>query len=241
MKIANGVEMLEITANAMAGPTIIYPVVIWDKDDVVLVDTGYPGQLSKFQNAFELAGIPYSSLNRIVITHQDIDHIGCIASIVKDLQGKVEVIAHEAEKPYITGEKVPVKLAQFEGMRDQMTEEKRAFFDKFRAGFEASRADVDRTVTDGEELPFCGGISVIHTPGHTPGHICLYHRLSKTLITGDAMTIEGGELCGPEPRIAFDYSEAIKSLEKVKQLDIENVICYHGGLHKGDTSQAKVK
>jgi len=34
--------------------------------------------------------------------------------------------------------------------------------------------NVDKTLEDGEELPFCGGITVIHTPGHTPGHICLY-------------------------------------------------------------------
>jgi glyoxylase-like metal-dependent hydrolase (beta-lactamase superfamily II) len=32
---------------------------------------------------------------------------------------------------------------------------------------------VDRIVEDGEELSFCGGITVI-IPGHAPGHICLY-------------------------------------------------------------------
>ena len=46
---------------------------------------------------------------------------------------------------------------------------------------------VDRIVEDGEELPFCGGITVIHTPGHTPGHICLYIGQNKTLIAGDAL------------------------------------------------------
>lgn len=32
----------------------------------------------------------------------------------------------------------------------------------------------DRTIKDGKELSYCGGANIIHTPGHTPGHICLY-------------------------------------------------------------------
>lgn len=233
MKIADGVFMLEIYGVVMGGPVKIYPVLIHGGDDIVLVDTGYPGQLSILKDAVGETGVLFSNLNRIIITHQDMDHIGCVSAIVKELQGKVTVIAHEVEKPYITGEKVPVKIAQYAGMLDKMPEDKRAFFEKFKAGFEASKADVDRTVVDGEELPYCGGIKVIHSPGHTPGHICLYHKKSKTLIAGDAMNISEGQLVGPEPRNALDYNLALESADKLKRLDIENIVCYHGGLYKG--------
>ena len=36
------------------------------------------------------------------------------------------------------------------------------------------RGNVNRLVVDGEPSPLQGGTRVIHTPGHTPGHICLF-------------------------------------------------------------------
>jgi glyoxylase-like metal-dependent hydrolase (beta-lactamase superfamily II) len=92
---------------------------------------------------------------------------------------------------------------------------------------------VDRTLEDGEELPFCGGITIIHVPGHTPGHICLYIRQSKTLVAGDALSAEGGKL-GPLPNFAsLDWRLALRSLDKLVGYDIDTVICYHGGVSKG--------
>ena len=44
MKIANGVEMLEITANIMGTPSTINPTLIWDNNTIILVDAGFPGQ-----------------------------------------------------------------------------------------------------------------------------------------------------------------------------------------------------
>lgn len=77
---------------------------------------------------------------------------------------------------------------------------------------------------------------VIDTPGHTPGHISLYHMPSKTLIAGDAMTIVDGQLLGPNPLHTFDISVAKESLERLTTYDIDSVICYHGGLYSGDTN-----
>ena len=91
-------------------------------------------------------------------------------------------------------------------------------------------APVQTTVVDQEELPYCGGITVINTPGHTPGHISLYHKASKTLIAADAMVVEAGQLQGPVPAYCIDYKLALRSLLKLTAYDIETVICYHGGI-----------
>ena len=61
------------------------------------------------------------------------------------------------------------------------------------------KVSVDMAVADEEVLPYCGGITVIFTPGHTPGHICLYLNQSKILIAGDALVAVHGELRGPNP------------------------------------------
>jgi len=79
-------------------------------------------------------------------------------------------------------------------------------------------------------MEFCGGIEVIHTPGHTPGHMCLYLRESKILVGGDAVNIsEDGKLAPPNPRNTPDMEQAMKSFEKIKSLDVKIIVAYHGG------------
>jgi glyoxylase-like metal-dependent hydrolase (beta-lactamase superfamily II) len=90
---------------------------------------------------------------------------------------------------------------------------------------------------DGEKVKV-GDINfeIIHTPGHTHGHICLYLHKYKTLVTGDALNVEGGQLIGPKQEYTYDMPLALTSLKKLLDYDIETIICYHGGIFKGDIS-----
>jgi glyoxylase-like metal-dependent hydrolase (beta-lactamase superfamily II) len=241
MRIANGVEMLEISATVMGKLDIIHPTLIWDKETVILVDTGYPGQLPIFREAMEKAGVPFDKLSKIIITHQDLDHIGSLPSILNELPQGIEVFANEVEKPFIQGEERLLKITP-EAIAKAVNSLPVEVPEEWRKAFKAvlenpPKANVDHTVADGEELPYCGGITVINTPGHTPGHISLYHKQSKTLIAADAMIVVDGRLLGPDPQYCLDASIAIKSLNKLTQYDIETVICYHGGLYKGNANQ----
>lgn len=239
VRIADGIEMLEISCNLMGRTSKIYPVLIWDDKDIVLVDTGFPSQLEKFKEAVRKLYLPFERISKILLTHQDIDHVGSLANIVKELdRKKVEVIAHEVEKQYITGEKTPTKLAQLEKNKDSLTDDRKGFYEILKNSFANSKTNVDRTVGDGDVLQYCGGIKVIYTPGHTPGHICFYHAGSKTLIAGDEMNIEDGHLIGPSERNTYDMDEAVKSLKKFTQYDIRNIVCYHGGLYKDNANEA---
>lgn len=238
LKIADGIEMLEISCNLMGRMSKIYPVLIWSDKDMLLIDTGFPSQLGKFQEAVEMLGLSFERINKILLTHQDIDHVGSLASIVKELGKKVEVISHETEKQYITGEKTPIKLAQLEENKNSLPDDKKGFYEILKTGFANSKTNVDKTVVDGDVLQYCGGIKVIHTPGHTPGHICLYHIPSKTLIAGDAMNIQDGHLTGPSQIHTYDMNEAVNSLEKFTQYDIQNIVCYHGGLYNNNANEA---
>jgi glyoxylase-like metal-dependent hydrolase (beta-lactamase superfamily II) len=239
MKIADGIEALELTVNMMGRKSVIYPALIWDNETVILVDAGFPGQIDAIRQAMDNAGVAFEKLNKIILTHQDIDHIGGLPEIIKALDGKVEVISHELEKPYIQGDKPLCKMDP--ANRDRMTQAQ-SMSESTRKMFEnmlknPPKAAIDVTVSDGQELPFCGGITVIFTPGHTPGHIGLYHKPSKTLITGDSLVVQDGILCGPRPQVCADIEVAKKSLEKYLNFDIENVICYHGGVFKENPNQ----
>ncbi|MGC7870601.1 MBL fold metallo-hydrolase [Desulfosporosinus sp. SYSU MS00001] len=71
---------------------------------------------------------------------------------------------------------------------------------------------------------------VHHTPGHTPGHMVLFHKESNTLIAGDAANISDGKLVDPNPMQCDNAEQAAESLEKIKSLGAKTIICYHSGL-----------
>ncbi|HKI56830.1 MAG TPA: MBL fold metallo-hydrolase [Trueperaceae bacterium] len=232
MHVAEGVEALDLTMAFMGGQSVIHPTLIWDDDDVVLVDAGLPGSLDAIREGARKAGAPFERLTRLILTHQDIDHIGGMPEVLDAAGRDVEVLAHEADRPYIEGEKQPIKLnPQFMAERiKNLPEEQRAPLEAVLS--DPPHARVTRALQDGDELPYCGGILVLHTPGHTPGHISLYLRRSKTLVSGDALVSENGVLQGPRPGATPDMATAVASLSKLTGLDIVTAITYHGGVVK---------
>jgi glyoxylase-like metal-dependent hydrolase (beta-lactamase superfamily II) len=237
MKVADGVEMLEISANVMGKPSVINPTLIWDKDTAIVIDTGFPGQSSLFREAIEKVGIAFEQLNLIILTHHDIDHVGSLLDIKKELPEHVKVLSHEEEMPYVQGEKCPIKVAQLEARLESLPEEMKEIYQKLKVGFQNCKAKVDITLKDKEELPYCGGISVIYTPGHTPGHICLYLKQSKILIAGDILSVVDGLLVLPSTHINYDNDMNLKSLKKLIGYDIQTVICYHGGMFRDNVNK----
>ncbi len=230
MRVANGIEMLEISSNILGSPQVIHPTLIQDGETLILVDAGFPGQMPLIRVAINRSGARFDQLSMIVLTHHDIDHIGSAAAFQRELPRRVSVLAHEEEKPYIDGEKTPLKLSQLEAQLDTLPEQMKTTCQQLKAAFEASRIDVDRTLSDHEELPYCGGIIVLHTPGHTLGHICLYVNRSKTLIAGDALEVIDGALVTAPASTNYDMAMCRRSLKKLADYGIASVICYHGGL-----------
>ncbi|MEK4092565.1 MBL fold metallo-hydrolase [Viridibacillus sp. FSL H8-0110] len=209
MGIYKGVEILHLEFNGI----IIHPTLLWNQEMAVLIDTGFPGQIEDIRVAMEKVGISFDKLKVIILTHQDIDHIGSIPEILQECGSNIKVYAHDLDKPYIQGDLSLLKDGHLEN---------------------PPKGKVDDTLKDGQELPYCGGIRIIHTPGHTPGHISLYLEQSKTLIAGDSMYSENGIIKGIHAPTVLDIKEARLSLKKYLDLDIESVVCYHGGLSKGN-------
>lgn len=238
MNVASGVEVLEIPAVIMGTKTLIYPTLIWDEKTTILVDAGFPGQIFDFRQAIMETGTSLEKIDKIIITHHDRDHIGSLRAIMAALPHKISVLAHEKEREYIEGHVPPVKVTMAEAPDSPYPPEMKAAFLSQKHDYLDYTVTVDGNLEDGKELPFRGGITVIHTPGHTPGHICLYIRQSKTLIAGDALSAEGGTL-GLVPKfVNLDWHLAIKSLDKLLDYDIETVICYHGGVWRGDARRS---
>ena len=219
------IQHLEVPFEYNGVHRIINPTLIWDDNLAVLIDAGFPGQLPAIRAAIEATGIAFSKIGMIVVTHLDWDHIGGLADIVA--VQKMEVLAHELERPFIQGEEVFVKAPQ----RDATGITQALVPPSF------PRAKVTKVVGDGDVIDVGGGIDVIHTPGHTLGHISLYHRHSKTLIAGDALNVVDGKLIGPNPIYTHDLKQGHDSLKKLACYDICTVICYHGGVFNDEPNQ----
>jgi glyoxylase-like metal-dependent hydrolase (beta-lactamase superfamily II) len=200
-KVRNGVEL------------VFRPTVIWDEKDVILIDTGYPGHLKDIQNGLEELSI--GKITKVIITHQDHDHLGSLHEIIENAESKIEVFSHALTKPYIEGEEPLTKLK-----------------------CTVPKVAVTHTIEDGDVLPFCGGLRVIFTPGHTPDHISLYHQESKTLITGDALTAIDGKIGQPNPQYTLDMEGAFQSINKFLDLEIQRAFCFHGGICEGQVIES---
>lgn len=241
MQISEGIYSLHLSVPIMGQVNVIHPALLVDEQGAILVDTGYPGIAPLIQSTIASLDVDMSTLDSIIITHQDIDHIGSLPTIVEASTRAIEVFASELEKPYIEGAKRLIKVTPeaveraIANLPADITPEVR---DAFRFRLEnPPKAPVNTILEDGQEIDRCGGIVVILTPGHTPGHMSLYHKKSKTLLAADSMVVEDGALQGPVPAYCSDYPLALESLKKYSQYDIQNILCYHGGLLTDNVNQ----
>ncbi|WP_127530480.1 MBL fold metallo-hydrolase [Paenibacillus kobensis] len=242
MNIASGLDFVPVTAMAMGKPDTVYPVLLSDEKEAVLIDAGYPGRLEDLIAGLANAGISEQLLTTVILSHQDIDHIGGMPGLLQHLSHPVSVLAHELEKPYIQGEQRLIKITDevLAGIDHMFPPEVPEQWRKaFKAMLESPpRANVHRTIKGGDELPYGGGIVVIDTPGHTPGHISFYHMPSRTLIACDALVVTDGKLSLPAPELAADYGQAVRTLRSLSAFDINRVVCYHGGMYDaGDANE----
>ena len=237
MKIGKNIEALELRMNLTGRESIIHPVLLWDSEGATLVDTGMPGQLDALTKGIEAAGVSLGDIRRVILTHQDLDHIGGLPEVLRAVGDGVEVWAHEEDKPYIEGDKPLIKMnrERMSQMMESMPEAQQRQVEQILSNPPSGK--VDRSLEDGEELSiYEGGVEVIYTPGHTPGHLSLFVREEKLLISGDELRVEEGELVGPSEPVTPDMESANASLSKLADYEIDYVLTYHGGYYGPDAS-----
>ncbi|GIO04504.1 MBL fold hydrolase [Brevibacillus reuszeri] len=234
----NTMHLLDIEFEQNGQKQIITPVLLHDDNHTILIDCGYPDFLPLLEKAAQEHGICLESLTAVIVTHHDMDHIGSLAAL-KRTYPQIEIIAYESEVPYLAGSKKSLRIEQAEATLDDLSPDERPHAEAFIRVLESIEpAHVDRTVTHQERLPWCGGIEIIHTPGHMPGHISLYLPKSKTMIAGDAVVASSGKLEIANPQFTMDMGAAIRSVQLLLTYDTRQLICYHGGLFIGDARQA---
>jgi len=86
-----------------------------------------------------------------------------------------------------------------------------------------------RGLKDKEKIPYCGGIEVIHVPGHSEGNCSYYLPTKKVMIAGD--TIFGddqGNLTAPPERYCLDVKQAERGIKRLLDYDFDVLLITHG-------------
>jgi glyoxylase-like metal-dependent hydrolase (beta-lactamase superfamily II) len=146
-----------------------------DDGQVTLIDMGIASSGKKVIAALRSIGSDPSEVTRLMVTHAHPDHAGGAAYVAKKTGRPVDVHADDAE--YLRTGTLPP--------RDETIRLTR-LFSRFPDP-KMAPVTVGEELGDGQVVPFAGGIRVIHTPGHSPGHVSYLHEDSGTLITGDAI------------------------------------------------------
>jgi glyoxylase-like metal-dependent hydrolase (beta-lactamase superfamily II) len=230
MRIANSVYVLPIPRSPQeAGSYLNLTLIVDEENGTTLVDAGLPDQTEVIGAALVEAGIGVRDLRRIIFTHQDLDHVGSGAALVR--QSGARVLAHSADTPYIEG-----RLRSLKPTPEML--EQRPHMRKVLERLEP--VVIDEQVENDTRLDLVGGTQVVFTPGHTPGHISLYLEGSRVLVAGDALTAEGGYLNGPNPSATLDMRTAMQSAKRLVDLDVDAIVCYHGGVvNEGPNEQLR--
>jgi glyoxylase-like metal-dependent hydrolase (beta-lactamase superfamily II) len=212
------------------GRRSIYPALLCDKDDRILVDCGYPGFLPKLERSSAEAGVPFGEITGIVITHHDYDHYGALHEILEKYP-HIRAMSSDFDAPFIDGTKESLRVRLMTEIWETLSDEARDTAKALKKKLDAAKpAKISLTLKDGDVMPWCGGTEVIATPGHMPGHISLCVRANKTIIAGDALVVAHGKLRVSDIKHAVDPKAAKTSAQKLLATDAGTFICYHGGV-----------
>jgi glyoxylase-like metal-dependent hydrolase (beta-lactamase superfamily II) len=202
-----------------------------DGSTITVIDAGPPGSENTICQYVRQIGHSLSQLRRVILTHHHVDNTGGLAGLV-NLTG-VEVCAHKDDACFIDGSVArPVEELSAERVRAFMpaaTTEQIAAVRTWMKEFMRTRPTrVDQLLCGGEELLVHGGCRIVHTPGHTPGHICLYVPARSLLIAGDLLRYEQVHKWQRLISCSSRHIETPESLRRVSGLAFEAMYGYHG-------------
>ncbi|MGR6320482.1 MBL fold metallo-hydrolase [Micromonospora soli] len=186
-----------------------------DDGSVTLVDCGMRRAPARIVRGLAAIGKTPADVTRIVLTHAHADHAGGAAELAR--RTGAPVAAHRADVPYAESGRVPPQGGGNTVGR-LLTR---------LAGGRFPAVAVAQPLTDGDVLPVGGGLRVVHTPGHSPGHVSLLHEPTRVLVTGDALFNVAG-VRWPVRSFCTDFRMTQRTAHVLGELDYDVAAFTHG-------------
>jgi glyoxylase-like metal-dependent hydrolase (beta-lactamase superfamily II) len=234
-----GVSCLPIPTPFAVGRVNCYLI---EDDPLTLIDAGPNSatSLTAMEAALAEHGRSVEQLERIVVTHQHIDHIGLV-QILAERSG-AEVCALDALAPWLAdyrrqmeeNDRFSAEIMLRNGIPQDVVHALRAVSASFRAW--GAAANVTTALAEGEELEFASRRwRVLRRPGHSPSDTVFYDEDSMELFGGDHLIkhissnplisrpLDGGEKTRPRALMAY-----LDSMRATREMDLSVVYAGHG-------------
>jgi len=193
------IENLYIVPDVLANTYLLA-----DEAGLTLIDTGMPRSHKKVLAYLAELGKAEEDLKRILLTHSDVDHVGGLAALVRASGARTYASQVEAESIAV-GKSSRQSYSSGFSIR-------RLLFALLNPFFKAEPFQVDEILEEGQTLPALGGLHVVSTPGHTPGHLSFYAPATGVLFCSE------DRLYGSRPGVTWDPDRARESVQKQADL-----------------------
>jgi glyoxylase-like metal-dependent hydrolase (beta-lactamase superfamily II) len=186
-RLADGVWLL---------PLRISNAYLLEDDVLTLVDAGLPWDANRLRHGLDVLGQEPSDVQRILLTHYDVDHVGTLGRLPFD----APIYARDPDASYLEGSGKP-----------PWTNHKGAF--QRLADVAVRHPDLDvRRVDDGDAV---GSFDVHATPGHTPGHTAFVSEELDVAAVGDLVREEDGRLVSSPWAMSYDTAAVRASIDRL--------------------------
>jgi glyoxylase-like metal-dependent hydrolase (beta-lactamase superfamily II) len=199
-------------------------------NDLTLIDTCFLKDVPKLKTYLQEVGYDIEQIKRIVLTHVHIDHTQSANEIKKILRGHVKIYSHWAEAEYLANNpqyhgppthEAVAQILQRYGIKNEDVVKK-------FGSFERDPIVVDQLLKDGDMIG--KKLLVVHTPGHTPGHISLYLEKERIVFGADSlfksvMNVDG--LYVPPLEVSIDPTTAAISAARLSKLKCDRLFLSH--------------
>lgn len=209
-------------------------------DGLTVVDTGFPAHWEQLRACLETRGYGVTDVDACILTHAHPDHAGFAERLRRE--AGIPVWVHEDDAGHARGEE-DVSLGK--GIVRLWRPELARYAVEFgrSGGLSVPPLTSFRTVSDGETLDVPGSSRVIHTPGHSRGHVAYHFPNHDALFCGELVTVDFVAGRGNRPQLLADWfnpdhDRACESLSRLESIGEVLLLPGHGDPWHGRTETA---
>ena len=227
VEITKEVHTIDGFTHPFPGGKVVPYMFIENADDLTLIDPSFLPQLPILENYVLNAGFNMMNVRRIILTHLHIDHAQAANEIRKRTGAKI--YSHWIEAGYLAHNPPYNGPPTIQAITDVLKKSGLSVEEltKEFGSMELEPIIVDEQVSDGDTI---GSLKVIHTPGHTPGHISLYYDEDRILFGADTIYkhVFGAEgMYISPPIVSIDPVTATVSAQRLSKIKFDKLLMSH--------------
>jgi glyoxylase-like metal-dependent hydrolase (beta-lactamase superfamily II) len=181
-------------------------------DGLAIIDPGYTGSFRAVLRFVDEHGLGH--IDWVILTHHHIDHAGAALALCQATGARLAV--HRDDAPYLQAGRPRNRMTLW-GMAERLPA-------RLASYVVSTAARESQLLGDGDII---AGLTVMHSPGHTPGSICLHSASESALFLGDVLNNERG-LRTPPWTVNHSHRRARLAPQRLEGLRYERAYFGHG-------------